>query len=244
MGKGERRALRREQLKDIATELGQPFDAGDKTSIASLCIALLDKMGMSATTNANGSLSYPNIDDNLYPVFSKNLPFRESALFAEAVRLTKIYRAGGPRKAGDISHVQISAIARQILEHHLGFEWRKYLSRQIRNDYAISQSYRRYREIDETLGCQKIAFKLVDGRILVRADMGNVAYKNDNIVIPDMLITPSMALALEGKDIVDVVQGGPYESVLRGTPIARAFCDNKTTVLKLVEQLEIIGEQP
>lgn len=210
--KGERRAIKKVQLQQAAQECGYPLDISSNDSIFGFYRNLAGQMGIEVEGSPDsGRFRCKGVDLNGYHSVQSSLKFNATQLIAEIVYLYEIKKRGGPWEAGDLRPLKISSTSRGILDHEYGESWKARVSEIIAKSYANNHTPCQYRRIFEE--DQRFLFKLVEGRIMLSYEMNPIKFKNDHVIMQNMIIPHSLHNGLLGEKLENAVSGLPWQDL-------------------------------
>ena len=108
------------------------------------------------------------------------------------------------------------------------------MSREIASVYEKRMGYgKSYDKLNDVIG-----MKIAQGRILVQASLGRTYYRNGHLVMSQVRLPTSTMTGIVGKDAASLMDGDPYGTAFSGVIVARAECQDQTTVIHLEETFE------
>lgn len=238
MTKAERRKTQLDEIKAYATDNGIDLDVSNMESMKNALIEILVDLDLEPELDEkNRSIKCRNVDTNGYRVGKNKIWLHIKTMRSEMLRLVRLKASGGPRLIGDLSNIQIAICARKILCNALGEEWPRRIQDEIKEKYEKGYGFgKSYVKLDD-----KVGFKIVQEQILVEAQLGKSYYRNGNLVMPGVELPQSTLVSLVGRNANEIIEGQPYGNAFDGVPISSAECPDKTTIISLDEERELVS---
>lgn len=228
--KSERKEKTKELIRSFAEKHNHPLDIDDPDSLRSILFVLLEKMGLQPEINENKSIKALNIDDNGYNTnHYYSYQFKRQTINSTLKRLINFFENGVIAEIGDLTHLRITDVSRNILEIAIGENWKNEVSDKIREKYGhVTSGY--------VPVAKYVSVKLVEREIMVQADFGRVRYRNHHVVIPGMGLPDSLKVIMENIKVGDIVEGLPYPllSEAKAQKIEQMPGQNKSPTLIII----------